>query len=611
MTVSTTSYSVRPIYCDFETKGKIQQGILPPSIVQIGAYDPTRNVRYSAFLRPEDFYAVTCAKDDKADPEVESKKRTFKEVWPEWDAWMRDGKDINCRIVLIFHNAWGWDQDRLKDELHRIGKAVPADIVIWDSLAFAKHLNKKFGMNLNLFESGGKKYALQALAGRFNIPYKGAHKAVPDADTLYQVCESIFGDIDRKKIYLAMLTPNAPVRSVGDLFTVNPFKDMRSAEAIAAGEKTDEVGIKTLFKPPVANSAEETAEKVKTVDIPVFWDTETTGLHDEARIVDFAAFTPVEPDEKEAWFESLVNPEEPIPQEAIDIHHITDEMVKEAPVCKEMLKRFSTWLGEKALNLAKRTNSAVEVRFVFVAHNSEFDQGRLSSECDRARFWLPYTIKHFCSCRFANSAFAKMEINKKSKYPGFHKLETLAQYFGIPGTQEHRAKGDVDLLFKVVETILGDPAKVSRKKVFREILTAEKPAPTVAALILDKSHLIRPITPELQAVFKKRLEDIEARKKGIAPPSKPAAEKKGPDLTLTAARVSVNGEQNAKADKDVAMADASKTPDKRKPESAAEKHADEEEPPPRVLKRLRAHRTPLVQTAGPVRKSYIVDSDTE
>ena len=74
MTVAAASYSVRPIYCDFETKGKIQAGVLPPSIVQIGAFDPIRNAKYSAFLKPEEFFAVTCAKDPDADPEVESKK---------------------------------------------------------------------------------------------------------------------------------------------------------------------------------------------------------------------------------------------------------------------------------------------------------------------------------------------------------------------------------------------------------------------------------------------------------------------------------------------------------------------------------------------------------
>ena len=445
---------------------------------------------------------------------------------------MRDGKDINCRIVLIFHNAWGWDQDRLKDELHRIGKAMPADIVVWDSLALAKHLNKKFGSNLNLWETGGKKFALQALAGRFNIPFKGSHKAVPDADTLYQVCEKIFGDVDRQKIYLAMLTQGSPVRSVGELITVNPFKDMKSKAAIGAGEKTASVGMKTLFK---AADADKTADKVQEVVIPVLWDTETTGLHDGARIVDFAAFTPVEPDEKEAWFSSLVNPEEPIPPETTAIHHITDEMVKNQPNCKDMLARFSTWLGERAIKIAKQVNGAVEAHFVFVAHNSQFDQGILNTECDRVKFWLPYSIKHFCTCRFAGSAFKGMEVNKKSKYPGFHKLETLAQYFGITGSQEHRAKADVDLMFKVFEAMLGD--KVPRRRVFREILTAESPAPTVATLIIDKSHLIRPITPELQAVFKKRLEEIEAKKKGkalpaAAPPPKPVEEKKMQDYLL-------------------------------------------------------------------------------
>ncbi|MBM3192489.1 MAG: DNA polymerase III subunit epsilon, partial [Chlamydiae bacterium] len=58
---------------------------------------------------------------------------------------------------------------------------------------------------------------------------------------------------------------------------------------------------------------------------PIYYDTETTGVKsDKDRIVEIAAYDPYE----EKTFVSLVNPGIPIPLEASQIHHITDDMVQ-------------------------------------------------------------------------------------------------------------------------------------------------------------------------------------------------------------------------------------------------------------------------------------------
>lgn len=63
----------------------------------------------------------------------------------------------------------------------------------------------------------------------------------------------------------------------------------------------------------------------------VFFDLETTGVSfSEDRIVDVALIKR-RPSGDEESFESLVNPGMPIPSEATAIHHITNEMVKDAP----------------------------------------------------------------------------------------------------------------------------------------------------------------------------------------------------------------------------------------------------------------------------------------
>ena len=65
----------------------------------------------------------------------------------------------------------------------------------------------------------------------------------------------------------------------------------------------------------------------------VILDTETTGLEDDARIVDIAVVTAA----GRVLLDTLVNPGEPIPPSATAIHGITDAMVAGAPTFGEIL----------------------------------------------------------------------------------------------------------------------------------------------------------------------------------------------------------------------------------------------------------------------------------
>lgn len=65
-----------------------------------------------------------------------------------------------------------------------------------------------------------------------------------------------------------------------------------------------------------------------------FWDVETTGVDtDKDRIVQIAVFlTDLNFNIIQEPIVSLVNPQMPIPQDSTDVHGITDEMVKDAPL---------------------------------------------------------------------------------------------------------------------------------------------------------------------------------------------------------------------------------------------------------------------------------------
>jgi hypothetical protein len=78
----------------------------------------------------------------------------------------------------------------------------------------------------------------------------------------------------------------------------------------------------------------------------VLLDTETTGLEDDARIVDIAVITVG----GEVLLDTLVNPGQPIPEEATGIHGITDAMVADAPTFSDIFERLAAVLdGRRCL----------------------------------------------------------------------------------------------------------------------------------------------------------------------------------------------------------------------------------------------------------------------
>lgn len=76
-----------------------------------------------------------------------------------------------------------------------------------------------------------------------------------------------------------------------------------------------------------------------------FFDIESTGINPAAdRIVELA-IVKIDPNGKETRFRRLVNPEMPIPQEAQDIHGISNEMVQNAPTFKMIATEVLNFLA--------------------------------------------------------------------------------------------------------------------------------------------------------------------------------------------------------------------------------------------------------------------------
>lgn len=162
---------------------------------------------------------------------------------------------------------------------------------------------------------------------------------------------------------------------------------------------------------------------------PIYYDTETTGVrNDRDRIVELAAFDPVD----NRSFCTFINPGIPIPPEASAIHHITDEMVKEAPSFQGAAELFLAFCPENA---------------VLIAHNNDaFDKLFLEQEFKRAGMEFP-------SFKFIDTL--KWARRYRSDLPR-HTLQHLREVYGFPANQAHRALDDVIVLHQVFSALIDD-----------------------------------------------------------------------------------------------------------------------------------------------------------
>jgi len=146
-------------------------------------------------------------------------------------------------------------------------------------------------------------------------------------------------------------------------------------------------------------------------------DVETTGMRAGYgdRITEIAVAV-LHGERREIVFESLVNPERPIPRAICSITNITNEMVRTAP-------RFS--------EVAERLLAALAGR-VFVAHNARFDWNFVSAELRRSRD-LTLDGTRFCTVRLAR------RLVKGVRSCG---LDNLCRFFGFHNEARHRAAGD-------------------------------------------------------------------------------------------------------------------------------------------------------------------------
>ncbi len=132
-------------------------------------------------------------------------------------------------------------------------------------------------------------------------------------------------------------------------------------------------------------------------------------------------------------FETLLNPECPIPYGITELTGITNDMVANAPKFYEVAKQ-----------IVQLTEGAI-----FVAHNVRFDYSFIQEEFRRLGF--AYVRKQLCTVRLARKAF-----------PGYasYSLGNLIRDMRLKAGDRHRAMGDTIATVDLFERILTSEATV-------------------------------------------------------------------------------------------------------------------------------------------------------
>ncbi len=205
-------------------------------------------------------------------------------------------------------------------------------------------------------------------------------------------------------------------------------------EAMLASEKVGQkviYGVEAYFVNNTAGAIYGAYNEDFDAETIVF-DIETTGLSvQNCKITEIGAVK-IKNGEIIDTFNTFVNPEMPIPEEIVDLTSITDEMVADAPKIKEALTSFFDFIGGG--------------RKLLVAHNANFDTGfiRYAAEECGMEFTNPY-LDTVALSRYINPTLKK------------HKLDSLAEHYGLGDFNHHRACDDAAVLaaiyFKMIQSM--------------------------------------------------------------------------------------------------------------------------------------------------------------
>jgi DNA polymerase III epsilon subunit family exonuclease len=147
-----------------------------------------------------------------------------------------------------------------------------------------------------------------------------------------------------------------------------------------------------------------------------------------AKIIELGAYR-VHNGQITAEFQTLLNPEAPLPRFVAALTGISESMLSTAPKFAEVARAWLDFAGDALL----------------VAHNSDFDLLLLNREIERV----------FPGHRMRNPELCTVNLARRLlQNSGAHNLDALAEHFGFEINQRHRAAGDAHATARVLLRLL-------------------------------------------------------------------------------------------------------------------------------------------------------------
>jgi DNA polymerase III subunit epsilon len=166
---------------------------------------------------------------------------------------------------------------------------------------------------------------------------------------------------------------------------------------------------------------------------PVYLDTETTGIRNideiiEIGIIDF---------DGTVLFESYVRPTQPVPLDSQSIHHITDEMVKNA----------------RAWPIIWSTVRGIVNNRVVATYNADFDLRLMRQSLTRYGLLWKDNLNMFCVMKLY--AQFRSECDSRRGSYKYVSLEDAGKACKLTQPNAHRAVADIQLTRALLEYIAG------------------------------------------------------------------------------------------------------------------------------------------------------------
>ncbi len=160
-------------------------------------------------------------------------------------------------------------------------------------------------------------------------------------------------------------------------------------------------------------------------------DCEATGLAIESEEIVEIAVVKFNFDEILETYESLIDPERPIPPESTAVHHITDEMVKGKPKIGEVLPKVFEMVGN----------------YPIMGHNVGFDLSIIMAAARKRNIPCPFNLENSIDTVRLARLYGESPSNT---------LENLRKHFNIPEEGAHRAMNDVVVNIKLFKYLAKD-----------------------------------------------------------------------------------------------------------------------------------------------------------